>query len=285
MRNPPRWRAAARPALAGLAPAGLALMAVAMVPPVETLARQYLFVESVQFCLLSMAGPALIVLGAPWRLLRLSCGQAREPGGRPDQAGTHRDLADRLAARRLDRPSFARAMGFGVWWVGVCVCWRLPPVLDALARHPALILAELATLSSAGIGLWLELVNSPPLTAAAFTAAARRDRGAGDVVHVGDRVTFSGSPAGRGARLRRRGQFAGDGHRPGDNGVRALAGGRLLFRSRHLRLAAHLAEGRRRSRRGTGSPGVRGWGRQPATGISWAGSAVTRARTVTCWPR
>ncbi len=164
MRNPPRWRAVARPALAGLAPAGLALMAVAMAPPVETLARQYLFVESVQFCLLSMAGPALIVLGAPWRLLRLSPGQAREPGGRPDQAGTHRDLADRLAARRLDRPSFARAMGFGVWWVGVCVCWRLPPVLDALARHPALILAAWATLSSAGIGLWFELVNSPPLT-------------------------------------------------------------------------------------------------------------------------
>ena len=76
MRNPPRWRAVARPALAGLAPAGLALMAVAMLPPVETLARQYLFVESVQFCLLSMAGPALIVLGAPWRLLRLSRGQA-----------------------------------------------------------------------------------------------------------------------------------------------------------------------------------------------------------------
>lgn len=163
MRNPPRWRAVARPALAGLAPAGLALMAVAMVPPVETLARQYLFVESVQFCLLSMAGPALIVLGAPWRLLRLSRGQTTKPADRPDQAGTHRGLADRLAARRLDRPSFARAMGFGVWWVGVCVCWRLPPVLDAVARHPALILAELATLSPTGLGLWLELVSSPPM--------------------------------------------------------------------------------------------------------------------------
>jgi cytochrome c oxidase assembly factor CtaG len=164
MRNPPRWRAVARPALAGLAPAGLALMAVAVLPPVETLARRYLVVESVQFCLLSMAGPALIVLGAPWRLLRLSRGQAEEPGGRPDQARTHRGPADRLAARRLDRPSFAMAMGFGVWWVGVCVFWRLPPVLDALARHPTLIVAELATLSPAGVALWLELVNSRPLT-------------------------------------------------------------------------------------------------------------------------
>ncbi|MGH3184014.1 MAG: cytochrome c oxidase assembly protein, partial [Streptosporangiaceae bacterium] len=33
----------------------------------------------------------------------------------------------------------------------------------ALARHPALSLAELVTLSPAGVGLWLELVNSPPL--------------------------------------------------------------------------------------------------------------------------
>ena len=156
MRNPPRWRAA-RP---GLAPAGLALMAVAILPPVETLARRYLVAESVQFCLLSMAGPALVVLGAPWRLFRLSRAQA----GQPSQAGVRHGLADRLAARRADHPSFVRAMGFGAWWVGSCVCWRLPPVLDALARHPALILAELATLTPAGIGLWLELVNSPPLT-------------------------------------------------------------------------------------------------------------------------
>ncbi|MGH3237373.1 MAG: cytochrome c oxidase assembly protein, partial [Streptosporangiaceae bacterium] len=87
-RNPPRWRAVAHPALAGLAPAGLALMAVAVLPPVETLARRYLFVESVQFCLLALAGPALIVLGAPWRLLRLSRWPDGEPAGRPDQAGT-----------------------------------------------------------------------------------------------------------------------------------------------------------------------------------------------------
>ena len=153
----------ARPALAGLAPAGLALIAVALLPPVETLARQYLVVESVQFCVLSMVGPALIVLGAPWRALRLSRGQAAEPASRPDRAGARPGPADRLAAGRRRRPSFARAAGFGVWWVGTCLCWRLPPVLDALARYPALSLAELATLVPAGVGLWLELVNSPPL--------------------------------------------------------------------------------------------------------------------------
>ncbi len=35
--------------------------------------------------------------------------------------------------------------------------------MDALARHPALVVAELVTLLAAGIGLWLELVASPPL--------------------------------------------------------------------------------------------------------------------------
>ena len=136
-------------------------MAVAILPPVETLARQYLVAESVQFCLLSMAGPALVVLGAPWRLFRLSRAQAGGSQAKPEYV-----MAWRTGWRpgRADRPSFVRAMGFGAWWVGSCVCWRLPPVLDALARHPALILAELATLTPAGIGLWLELVNSPPLT-------------------------------------------------------------------------------------------------------------------------
>ena len=156
--NPPRWCAVVHPA-----PAGLALIAVAMLPPVETLARRYLFVESIQFCLLSMAGPALIVLGAPWRVLRLSRGRPEEPAGRPHQAGAHLGFADRLAAGRRRRPSFVRAAGFLAWWAGGCLCWRLPPVLDALARHPALSLAELATLVAAGVGLWLELVNSPPL--------------------------------------------------------------------------------------------------------------------------
>jgi cytochrome c oxidase assembly factor CtaG len=163
-RNPPRWRAVAHPALAGLAPAGLALMAVAVLPPVDTLARRYLFVESVQFCILALAGPALIVIGAPWRVLRLSRGPEGESAGRPGPTGTRPGLADRLAAGRQRQSSFVRAVGFLAWWVGVCLCWRLWPVLDAVARHPALSLAELVTLSPAGVGLWLELVNSPPLT-------------------------------------------------------------------------------------------------------------------------
>jgi cytochrome c oxidase assembly factor CtaG len=130
-----------------LAPVGVALIAVSLLPPVLTLARGYVVAESVQFVTFAMAGPALIVLGAPWRALRLSV-----PLGR-------------LAAGRRQRPSFPRAAGYLLAFVAVGLAWRLPPVMDALARHPALVAAEAVTLASAGTGLWLELVGSPPVQA------------------------------------------------------------------------------------------------------------------------
>jgi hypothetical protein len=41
--------------------------------------------------------------------------------------------------------------------------WRLPTVIDGVARHHAFALAELASLLVAGTALWLELVPSRPL--------------------------------------------------------------------------------------------------------------------------
>jgi cytochrome c oxidase assembly factor CtaG len=137
-----RWRS-------WLWPAGVALILACLLPPLIGLARRYLFVESIQFCVFAMAGPALIVLGAPWRVVRL-------PGG---AAG----LVDRLAGGRRDRASVVPAAGYLVAWVVICLGWRLVPVLDTLARHPALVVAEMLTLCAAGTLLWLELVHSPPL--------------------------------------------------------------------------------------------------------------------------
>ena len=165
--------AAPRPRPAGrrwLAMVGVLAVAVSLVPPVATLARQYVFVESAQFVLFAIVAPALIVLGAPWRLLRLSrTGEDRLAGGAAGAgqagAGTPPGAGplDRLAAGRQQQRSFLRAAGFLVWFFGICLVWRLPPVVDALARHPTLVAAELVTLLAAGIGLWLELVASPPL--------------------------------------------------------------------------------------------------------------------------
>lgn len=128
---------------AWLAAAGTALIVAGVAA--EGPARRYVFAGSAQFVVFAMVAPALIVLGAPWRLLRLS---------RP---------LDRLAAVRQRRTSFLRAAAFLLVFIGASVAWRLPPVVDALARFPVLVLAELVTLLAAGIGLWLELVPSPPL--------------------------------------------------------------------------------------------------------------------------
>jgi cytochrome c oxidase assembly factor CtaG len=126
-----------------LAAAGAALIVAGLA--IEGLARRYVAAESVQFVVFAMAAPALIVLGAPWRALRLS------------------GAVDRMAAARRQRTSFLRAALFLLAFIGVSVAWRLPPVMDALARYPLLVLPELVTLLAAGIGLWLELVSSPPV--------------------------------------------------------------------------------------------------------------------------
>jgi len=145
-----------------LAATGVLLVVACLVPPVATLAHQYVFVESVQFAVFAMAAPALIVLGAPWRFLRLSRAGTPAPtlaSGVPAETGP----LDRLAASRQQQRSFLNAAGFLLVFMGTCLVWRLPPVIDALARQPLLVAAESVTLLAAGIGLWLELVPSPPL--------------------------------------------------------------------------------------------------------------------------
>ena len=144
---PPRPRAAPSLMARGrpwLAAAGAALLVAGLA--IEGLAREYVVAESAQFVVFAMVAPALLVLGAPWRLLRLS------------------GPLDRLAAARRRQTSFVRAGAFLVAFIAVTVAWRLPPVMDALASHPALTVAELITLLAAGICLWLELVSSPPLS-------------------------------------------------------------------------------------------------------------------------
>lgn len=128
-----------------LAAAGIALIVACLVPPLSVLARRYLFVESIQFCAFALAAPALAVLGTP-----LPRAPARLPG-------------DVAADGRPHRPSFRPVLGYLVAWVLICLFWRLPPVLDQLARHPVLVVAEAVTLCAAGLGLWRQLVRSRPL--------------------------------------------------------------------------------------------------------------------------
>jgi cytochrome c oxidase assembly factor CtaG len=149
MRN---WRARARP---WLAVAGAAVILGMLLPPAGTYVRHYAFVESLQFVAFAIAGPGLLVLGAPWRVLRLS--RRLSPDSGPAR------LADRVARSRSRRPGLRPAAAVLAVFVALVVAWRVPATVNALARNPVLAIPEMLTLVAAGSALWLELVESAPL--------------------------------------------------------------------------------------------------------------------------
>src|ERR1022692_228656 len=139
----PRARLAAlRPWLALLA---AVLVVGVLLPPAATAAGRYAFAQALQFVVLAVAGPALLVTGAPWRI---------RPGRR---------LVDRVAMARSHHRRTARAWILLACFIALVIGWRLPVVVNTLVRHPLLVIAEAVTLIAVGCALWLELVESPPL--------------------------------------------------------------------------------------------------------------------------
>lgn len=136
--------------------AAITLIASTLLPPAAGDARQYAFVQALQFVIFTIAGPALLVQASPWH--------ARPPwlpgAGRPR------------------RPAARAAVRLAVF-IATAIIWRLPATVNALARHPALALAEMITLLAAGTGIWTELAGPRPAPArlprparAAMAAAA-----------------------------------------------------------------------------------------------------------------
>lgn len=130
---------------------------LAVVPPFSTWARHTEVVETLQFCLLAVAVPCLVALGAPWRSLGLAARHPNAAGSRPPRA------LDGLAEGRRRHPQLLRSLAFVAADLAVVVAWRTPAAIEALVRHGALGLLEALSLVAAGIGLWLECVESPPL--------------------------------------------------------------------------------------------------------------------------
>jgi cytochrome c oxidase assembly factor CtaG len=129
--------------------AGAALILAALLPPAAGYARRYAFAGAVQFVVFAAAGPALLVLGwggLPGRRSLPAWHRPAGPAGRP-----------RAATRPADRAAALRLLVF----LAAVICWRLPVVLDTLARDPVLTVAEMATLAAAGGGIWSELAGAP----------------------------------------------------------------------------------------------------------------------------
>ncbi len=127
-----------------LTPIAVILAAAALLPPGGTAARHYVYAEAIQFLVLAVVVPALLVLGGPWRLL--------------GERGT-----SRLLAARDRRPGAARALIPLIAFIAIALFWRLPVTVNALVRSPLLVVVEAITLIGAGCALWLEIVPSSPL--------------------------------------------------------------------------------------------------------------------------
>ena len=142
------------------------LTVVWLIPPLAPWARHYEFAEALQFSFFAIVIPALAVIGSPWALLGLASSgpdpidDDGQPLAEPGASGP----ADRLARARRRHPEILRAASFGCLYLAGAILWRTPFAVDGLVRHPWLVAVEAATLVAVGVGLWLELVESPPLT-------------------------------------------------------------------------------------------------------------------------
>jgi cytochrome c oxidase assembly factor CtaG len=128
------------------------VLVVAVVPPLEPDARRYVLAEAIQFALVALAFPALLALASPveWLATRWDESRLARVSARRDTIRTARRGLTRLLARV-------------VAFVAAVIVWRLPLAVDALARSPGLIAAEIATFAAVGVALYAELVQSPPL--------------------------------------------------------------------------------------------------------------------------
>lgn len=122
----------------------LVVLAVAVAPPLGSSALRYVSLETVQFALLAIVLPALLALGAPWRLLGLA------------------PALERANAKRQLHPTLSRAALWAAPALAVLVAWRVPALVDALARHRAVLALEVLSAVPAGVVIWLELLPSPP---------------------------------------------------------------------------------------------------------------------------
>jgi len=142
----------------------LLVLLACLVPPLLLQARRYEVAEALQFSLLAVVVPALFVAGAPWRQLRLVT--TEHPTVDVDGFGAQMDglrFVDRLARDRRRHLEPFRSVIVALVFAGIVIFWRTPLAVDALRRHPSLILAEAVSLTTSGALLWLELIESPPI--------------------------------------------------------------------------------------------------------------------------
>jgi cytochrome c oxidase assembly factor CtaG len=119
--------------------AGLALILVALVSPVDSLGDQLFFMHMAQHIVLLDLAPILCILGLTRILLR---------------PATRRIHRIERSVGFLAHPVFAIVLYAATIWV-----WHIPALYDATLRHPLLHAFEHLTFLSAGLLFWWHLLS------------------------------------------------------------------------------------------------------------------------------
>jgi cytochrome c oxidase assembly factor CtaG len=129
---------------------GLLAVLLALVSPIAYWAQRFVWVRSVQDVLLAIVAPALIVLGAPWLVLRRG---VRYPRREPEMAAVEPERA--LGWLRMP---IAVTVAFNLAWC----CWHLPAPYDAARAHGLVFACEAITYLGCGVLFWRQLIGSRP---------------------------------------------------------------------------------------------------------------------------
>lgn len=129
---------------------GLLAVLLALVSPVAYWAQRFVWVRSVQDVLLAIVAPALIVLGAPWLVLRRG---VRYPRQEPEMAAVEPEQALGWL-----RTPIAVTVAFNLAWCG----WHLPALYDAARAHGLVFAGEAITYLGCGVLFWRQLIGSRP---------------------------------------------------------------------------------------------------------------------------
>jgi putative membrane protein len=119
--------------------AGMALVLVALVSPVDRLAEQLFFMHMTQHLLLLDLAPILVLLGLTKVILR---------------PATRRLVRVERAVGPLAHPVFAIGLYVVVMWI-----WHVPAMYDAALEHPAVHVLEHLTFAIAGGLYWWHLLS------------------------------------------------------------------------------------------------------------------------------
>jgi putative membrane protein len=150
---------------------GLLLALLALVSPVGYWSGIYLFVRALQFIAFAVVATGLMVLGAPWRPLRLAVAPRGVRAGQDEGA----DVPRSARPIWLLRWPVAAVVAANVVWLA----WQFPALLDGAERSSAVALAYHATCLAAGMVFWMQLVGSgslspvaPPIRRVALVVAS-----------------------------------------------------------------------------------------------------------------